>query len=491
MSASTCKVISLNARGIGNFKKRKMIFSWCRKQKSDFIFLQETHSKKDSETCWKNEWGSEIIMAHGSSNSRGVAILVKKGVDCTIHSKILDPLGRYVILKAEINDKMYVLINVYAPNKDTNIINFLNNLLITLRKNNFDEEENIIIGGDFNCPPNPILDKKGGLLIPRKSVVTTIENLQEELDLVDIWRVENPERKSFTWSQNSPMIFCRLDYWLISNSLHDLVKTTDIIPSVKTDHAAISLELVNDSNDIKGPGLWKMNCSLLDDEDYVNDITEKIPIWLAEGRKDLSNSRSIWDWLKYNIRAHTIQLSKRKARERNEREQKLQEEYAKAKFIFETDPNDQNANTLNSAKDTLELFYEEKVKGIISRARARWHEHGEKSTKYFLNLEKRNHIKKHMRKLNINGSITTDPFNILNEQQSFYQELYRSRNMNNEAIESFLKDLLIPKLSEEQKMSCEGKITSEECTLLLECFQNNKILGTMEFPSNSIKNSGH
>ena len=172
-------------RGIGNSKKRKMILTWCRKQKSDFIFLQETHLKKDSETCWKNEWESEIIMAHGSSNSCGVAILVKKGVDCTFHSKILDPLGWYVILKAEINDKMYVLFNVYAPNKDTNIINFLNNLLTTLRKNNFDEEENIIMGADFNCPLNPILDKKGGLLNPRKSVVTTIENLQEEFDLVD------------------------------------------------------------------------------------------------------------------------------------------------------------------------------------------------------------------------------------------------------------------------------------------------------------------
>ena len=67
MSANTCKLNSLNARGIGNLKKMKMIFTWCRKQKSDFIFLQETHSKKDSETCWKNEWGSEIIMAHGSS----------------------------------------------------------------------------------------------------------------------------------------------------------------------------------------------------------------------------------------------------------------------------------------------------------------------------------------------------------------------------------------------------------------------------------------
>ena len=78
MSASACKLVSLNVRGIGNFKKRKTIFTWCRKQKSDFTFLQETHSKKDSETCSKNEWGSEIIMAHGSSNSCGVVILVNQ-----------------------------------------------------------------------------------------------------------------------------------------------------------------------------------------------------------------------------------------------------------------------------------------------------------------------------------------------------------------------------------------------------------------------------
>ena len=153
-------------------------------------------------------------MAHGSSNSRGVAILVKKDVDCTIHSKILDPLGQFVIVKAEIRDKMYVLINIYAPNKDANIVSFFNNLLVTLQKNNLDEEENIIMGGDFNCPLNPSIDKKGGLLNPRKAVISTIGNLQEELDLVDMWRVKNPEKKSFTSSQNSLIIFCRL---------HDLV----------------------------------------------------------------------------------------------------------------------------------------------------------------------------------------------------------------------------------------------------------------------------
>ena len=48
---------------------------------------------------------------------------------------------------------------------------------------------------------------------------------------------------------------------------------------------------------------------------------------------------------------------------------------------------------------------------------------------------------------------------------------------NSQMINSFLKDLNIPKLSEEQKVSCEGKTTLEECALLLESFANNKSPG--------------
>ena len=116
-------------------------------------------------------------------------------------------------------------------------------------------------------------------------------------------------------------------------------------------------------------------------------------------------------------------------------------------------------DALNSTKENLELFYEEKVQGIVIRAQACWHEYGGRSTKYFLNLEKRNHVRKHMRKLKICGSIKTDPFNILSEQKLFFQALYTSRNKsadNTQATESFLKELNIPKITEEQKRSCEG-----------------------------------
>ena len=184
-----------------------------------------------------------------------------------------------------------------------------------------------------------------------------------------------------------------MDYWLISNSLNDLVKLTDIIPAIRTDHDAIYLEFRSLENEHKGPSYWKINCSLLDDEEYVNDLTEKIPVWIAEGREQLSDDHCVCDWIKYNIRDHAIFHSKRRGKQMNEKETEIQNELKNAKQAFENNPSDSNATRFNAAQEQLEMFYEEKTKGIIIRARARWHEHGEKSTKYFLNLEKRNHVK--------------------------------------------------------------------------------------------------
>ena len=90
-----------------------------------------------------------------------------------------------------------------------------------------------------------------------------------------------------------------------------------------------------------------------------------------------------------------------------------------------------------------------------------------------------------MRKLKTSGSIITDPFNILYEQKRFYQELYTSQIKkadNTRAPESFLNNLNIPSFTEQQMLSCEGKITSKECEKALETFQLNKAPGNDGIP---------
>ena len=154
----------------------------------------------------------------------------------------------------------------------------------------------------------------------------------------------------------------------------------------------------------------------------------------------------------------------------------MQTDYQIATKKLEEDPTVSNQNRLNEAKDALELFYEEKTKGIITRARAPWHEHGERGTKYFLNLEKRNNVKNHIRKLLVSGAITTDPFEILDEQKRFYHNLHKLQltGIDSNSGEFFLNNLNIPKLTEEQKPSCEGDISPEELKSMLKSVQNNK-----------------
>ena len=59
-------------------------------------------------------------------------------------------------------------------------------------------------------------------------------------------------------------------------------------------------------------------------------------------------------------------------------------------------------------------------------------------------------MKKHIRKLLISGSITTDPYRILSEQKRFYEDLYKAKTTDSDhSVETFLNNLNIPRLRTE------------------------------------------
>ena len=178
--------MSLNVRGLSNFKKRKLIFSWCRKTKSDIIFLQETHSKFEVQNQWEREWGGSMFFSHGSNSARGVAILFRSGFDINIDAVKRDGQGRLLVTKGKLEDSAFTIVNIYAPNVDRCSRQFFENLQGHLLEFGISDKDNIIIGGDFNCPLNPRLDKQGGILVPRANVVSAIEGLQTTFNLHDI-----------------------------------------------------------------------------------------------------------------------------------------------------------------------------------------------------------------------------------------------------------------------------------------------------------------
>ena len=105
-----------------------------------------------------------------------------------------------------------------------------------------------------------LLIKEVEIFFPRRSVIAAIEQIQSELDVHNIWRIKNPTTRSYTWSQSEPLIFSRLDDWLISNSLSDNVSSVDIIPAIKTDHSAIVIVFQDLGNKAKGIGNLTASC---------------------------------------------------------------------------------------------------------------------------------------------------------------------------------------------------------------------------------------
>ena len=114
---------------------------------------------------WSNEWGSKIYFCHDSRHSKGVAILFNPKFRVEIEQQIQSEDGRILILQVQVDDLKLVCANIYQIIYTRHVQNLLQQF----------SGENIIIGGDFNCPFAKD-DKEGGRDLSSK------KNIEAELN---------------------------------------------------------------------------------------------------------------------------------------------------------------------------------------------------------------------------------------------------------------------------------------------------------------------
>ena len=102
----------------------------------------------------------------------------------------------------------------------------------------------------------------------------------------------------------------------------------------------------------------------------------------------------MWDFIKYKIREETISFSKNKSKCSRRHEQYLNKQIKRLEETIPFDESEENISKLENFKTELDDLYNKRTNGAILRSKTRWHEEGEKSTKYFMSLEKRNQSSK-------------------------------------------------------------------------------------------------
>jgi len=122
------------------------------------------------------------------------------------------------------------------------------------------------------------------------------------------------------------------------------------------------------------------------------------------------------------------------------------------------------------------------------RAKVRWHEEGERSTKYFFGLEKQNYRKKTMNKIKIHNNTIYDKEIIQKEQYKFYKQLYSSSlNDNDDISNMFFNSASMKQLDETESLMCNIPITKSELKDTLLTFKTGKTPGNDGLPCEFYK----
>ena len=408
MAKNDIDIFSASVRGLRQQFKRRDIFDYIKNLKSDIICLQETHLVQKDLTMLSKEWNLEYYIAGCSTNSRGVMVMLNNTFEYKVKQCIKDPEGRYLILELSIVNLINVfIINLYAPNRDDPV------WFTTL----FDKVKSIsnkceIWTGDWNAALSEIdIYNYAKLRNPMASQV--INKFISKTNLSDIWIMQNLTRKRFTWRSDKPCRASRLDYFLISEDILSLNPKSDILNAYKSHHNIKKLSIIK-SGQKRGKGLWKFNNASLENLEFVDMIKSEITLinqtcalpvyseaFVASDNGetiDISISSTLFlETLLCQLRGKIIKFSKNLKKQDTEAEDTLVSSIKNLQEELDSD-NDNifKKNSLGDLSLQLENLREKKIKGGIVCSRAALIDNWEKPSKYFLKLEKRNHVNKNI-----------------------------------------------------------------------------------------------
>ena len=115
------------------------------------------------------------------------------------------------------------------------------------------------------------------------------------------------------------------------------------------------------------------------------------------------------------IRSKTIAYASMKKKKTQEKEHNLQKSIKEIETKEEKNRRRYKIPTRKKNQELI-LLREKRMEGVLLGSKARWVAEGEKITKYFCSLEKRNFISKHMKKM---GQFSRNPMQLWMKSSAF------------------------------------------------------------------------
>ena len=107
---------------------------------------------------------------------------------------------------------------------------------------------------------------------------------------------------NFIFFSSEHRTFSRIDDILGHKSSLGKFKKVEIIPSIFSDHNAVRLDLNYRRNTIKNSNIWRLNNTLLNNQQITEEIKKEIKICIERNENENTTTQNLWDTVKAVLR---------------------------------------------------------------------------------------------------------------------------------------------------------------------------------------------
>ena len=244
------------------------------------VCLLEMHCTSLAEgQTWFLSSGFECSLSPGTARSAGFIVLFRPPL--SLEASWTDSDGSFFCLDLSSRAIRFKVACIYAPNRNPE-----RDLFLAQVTDNLDPGTPTILAGDFNTVFNRSLDGCGSVVVDTsRESSAALARLFKEIFCEDIWRYLHPSSSGFTWSRADGSFSSPIDLIGCPFAWFPSVPACDIMPCPFSDHCALEFSA-------SGPGLWKLNVSILEEREYFDIISDFWAQW--KHRKAVYCSLAKW-----------------------------------------------------------------------------------------------------------------------------------------------------------------------------------------------------
>ena len=135
-----------------------------------------------------------------------------------------------------------------------------------------------------------------------------LNDTRDQIDLIDIYGTFHPKTADYTSFSSVHGTFSRIDHILGHKSSLSKLKKIKIISSIFSDHNAMRLEMNYREKNVKNTNTWRLNNTLLNNQEITEEIKERIKKYLETNDNENMTIQNLWDAAKAVLRGKFIAI---------------------------------------------------------------------------------------------------------------------------------------------------------------------------------------